>query len=296
MATNLGSNPSLQADSNGWKRSDEVSLVDRELDLRLFVDSVPGFVSTMGPAGEWQFLNCRILEFFGKSPEAIKDWASEDIVHPDDLSRVSAGFRTSIETGQPYDSEHRYRRFDGSYHWFNVRALPLRDAGGQIIGWYALHTDIDDRRRAEKKLRRSEASLAEAQRLTHCGSWSWDVRTRDGFWSREMFQILGYNPENTTPTLAHFLARVHPEDRPMVEQIVQKEMSGLDGNLPSDYRILLPDGTMKHLHGIAHPVTNELGEVVEIIGTSMDVTEHRLAQAKLENAFEEIERLKGRLH
>jgi transcriptional regulator with PAS, ATPase and Fis domain len=160
----------------------------------------------------------------------------------------------------------------------------------------ALQTDSDGWKRAEEKLKRSEASLAEAQRLTHCGSWSWDVRTRNGFWSREMFHILDYDPENTTPTLAHFLARVHPEDRPMVERVVHKEMSGLEVDLPADYRILLPDGAIKHLHAIAHPVTNELGEVVEIIGTSMDVTEQRLAQAKLERAFEEIKRLKDRLH
>src|SRR6266700_4230453 len=165
-----------------------------------------------------------------------------------------------------------------------------------MIRWYCLYTDIDDRKQAEEKLKRSEASLVEAQRLTHCGSWSWNVSTHNGFWSREMFHILGYDPENTTPSLAHFLARVHPEDRPMVEQVVQKEMSGLEEDLPSDYRIVLPDGTIKHLHAIAHPVTNESGEVVEVIGTSMDVTEQRLAQAKLESAFEAIKQLKDRLH
>jgi hypothetical protein len=79
-----------------------------------------------------------------------------------------------------------------------------------------------------------------------------------------MFHILGYDPENTTPTLAHFLATVHPEDRLMVKQVVQKEMSGLE-DLPSDYRIVLPDGTIKHLHAIAHPVTNGSREIVEVI-------------------------------
>src|SRR6266700_558377 len=165
-----------------------------------------------------------------------------------------------------------------------------------MIRWYCLYTDIDDRTQAEETLTRSEASVVEAQRLTHCGSWSWNVSTHNGFWSREMFHILGYDPENTIPSLAHFLARVHPEDRPMVEQVVEQEMSGLDVDLPSDYRIVLPDGTIKHLHAIAHPVTNESGEVVEVIGTSMDVTEQRLAQAKLESAFEAIKQLKDRLH
>jgi PAS domain S-box-containing protein len=296
MATPLGSSPAVQTKTNGWNRRGEEFLAERELNLRLFGDSVPGLVSTLNPVGELQFLNCQILEYFGKSLEEIKDWASEEVVHPEDLPRVAATLRASIDTGQPYDSEHRYRRADGVYRWFHVRALPLREQDGHIVGWYALHTDIDDRKRAEEKLKRSEASLVEAQRLTHCGSWSWDVNTREGFWSREMFHILGYDPENTTPALALFLARVHPEDRPMVEQVVQKEMSGLDEDLPSDYRIMLPDGTIKHLHAIAHPVMNGSGEVIEVIGTSMDVTEQRLAQAKLESAFEAIKHLKDRLH
>jgi PAS domain S-box-containing protein len=280
----------------GWKHRRENSLAAREINLRLLVDSAPGLVSTLSPVGELQLVNCQILEYFGKSLEVIKDWASEEVVHPDDLPRVTAAFKISIDTGQPYDSEHRYRRVDGVYRWFNVRALPLRDTEGLIMGWFALHTDIDDRKRAEEKLKRSEASLSEAQRLTHCGSWSWNVSTRDGFWSQEMFRILGYDPATTKPSLAHVLARVHPEDRPMMEQVVKVEMTGLETDLPSDYRIVLPDGTIKQLHAIAHPVTNESGEVVEVIGTSMDVTEQRFARAALESAFEAIKCLKDRLH
>lgn len=295
MATALGPNPVLQTWTDGWRRHTEESSAERELNLRLFVDSIPGLVSTMSPVGELQFLNGQILDYFGKSLEEIKERASKDIIHPDDVSGVIAGFKISIETGQPFDSEHRYRRADGAYRWFNVRALPVRDTDGLIVGWYALHTDIHDRKQTEEKLKRSEASLVEAQRLTHCGSWSWNVSSRDAFWSREMFHILGYDPGNTIPSLAHFLARVHPEDRPRVEEALQKEMSGLEEDLPSDYRIVLPDGTTRHLHAIAHPVTNGSGEVVEVIGTSMDVTEQRLAQAKLESAYEAIKQLKDRL-
>jgi len=286
----------MQAKTNGWKRGGEESLAERELKLRLFVDCVPGLVSTLSPVGELQFLNGQILEYFGKPLDEVRDWPSKEVAHPDDLPRVTAAFKTSISTGQPFDSEHRCRRADGVYRWFNVRALPLRETDGHIAGWYALHTDIDDRKRAEEQLKRSEACLAEAQRLTHCGSWSWNVDSREGFWSRGMFNILGYDPESTTPALALFLARVHPDDRLMVEQVVQKEMSGLEEDLPSDYRIVLPDGTIKHLHAIAHPVMNRSGEVVEVIGTSMDVTEQRLAQAKLESAFDAIKGLKDRLH
>jgi PAS domain S-box-containing protein len=137
-------------------------------------------------------------------------------------------------------------------------------------------------------LRRSEGYLAEAQKLNHTGSWAWDVRTRDAFWSQEMFRILGYEPEKTKPSLALFMERVHPEDRQMVEQVVKREVTGSDQDVVSDYRIVLPNRTTKHLHVIAHPVTNESGEVIQVIGTSMDVTEQVEARNKLEKAFAEI--------
>ncbi len=287
----------VATDIEDWRRAEE-SLRASELNLRLIIDNIPGLVLTMTAGGDLDFVSQQGLDYSGRTLEELKGWANSDIVHPDDVSRVLATWKNSVETGHPagYDSEYRIRRADGVYRWFQVRALPVLDADDRMIRWYCLYTDIDDRKQAEEKLKRSEASLVEAQRLTHCGSWSWNVRTHNGFWSREMFHILGYDPENTTPSLAHFLARVHPEDRPMVEQVVQKEMSGLEEDLPSDYRIVLPDGTIKHLHAIAHPVTNESGEVVEVIGTSMDVTEQRLAQAKLESAFEAIKQLKDRLH
>jgi PAS domain S-box-containing protein len=145
-------------------------------------------------------------------------------------------------------------------------------------------------------LRRSEGYLAEAQKLNHTGSWAWDVRTRDAFWSQEMFKILGYEPEKTKPSLSNFMERVHPEDRQMVEQVVKREVTGSDQDVVSDYRIVLPDRTKKHLHVIAHPVTNESGEVIQVIGTSMDVTEQVEARNKLEKAFAEIKLLKDQLY
>jgi PAS domain S-box-containing protein len=271
-------------------------LLASEERLRLMVNTIPGLVVTMTAEGELEYVSQQCLDYFGKTLDELKGWTTSDIVHPDDLSRVLDTWRRSVETGHPYDAEYRIRRSDLVYRWFNVRALPLRDTEGHIIRWYALHTNNDDRKQAEEKLERSQASLAEAQTLSHCGSWSWNVSTREGFWSQEMFRILGYDPEETKPSLADFLARIHPEDRLMVEQVVKQEMSGLQADLRSDYRILLADGTIRHLHAIAHPVKNGSGEIVEVIGTSMDVTGQRLARAELESAFEAIKFLKDRLH
>src|SRR6266853_1826048 len=130
----------------------EEALRASELNLRLVVDSIPGLVCTMSAAGEFQLFNRQILEYFGKTPEELKNWATGDVIHPDDLPRVIAAFTSSIETGQPYDMEQRCRRANGVYRWFQVRALPLRDTEDHIIRWYTLFTDIDKRKQAEDRL------------------------------------------------------------------------------------------------------------------------------------------------
>ncbi len=138
-------------DIEDWKRAEE-GLRERELNLGLVVDSIPGLVNTMTAEGENEFVNQQVLDYFGKSHEQLKNWSTSGAVHPDDLPRVIAAFTSSIETGQPYDTQHRIRRADGVYRWFQVRALPLRNTEGRIIRWYVLSTDIDERKQAQDRL------------------------------------------------------------------------------------------------------------------------------------------------
>ncbi len=141
----------LRTDIDDRKRMEE-ALRTSELSLGLVVDSIPGLVNTMTAEGENEFVNQQVLDYFGKCPEELNRWATSDLIHPDDLPRAIATFTSSIETGQPYDIEHRIRRADGVYRWFQVRALPLRDTEGRIIRWYVLSTDIDERKQAEDRL------------------------------------------------------------------------------------------------------------------------------------------------
>jgi formate hydrogenlyase transcriptional activator len=134
------------------RKSAEEALRASELNLRLVVDSIPGLVCTMNAKGEVQTLNRQVLEYFGRTAEEMRGWATSDAVHPDDLPRVLAAFTSSIETGHPYDIEHRCRRADGVYRWFQVRALPVRDTERRVVSWYILLTDIDKRKQAEDRL------------------------------------------------------------------------------------------------------------------------------------------------
>src|SRR5260370_758734 len=132
---------------------------ESEQRFRQIVDSIPGFVCTLSATGEVELLNRQLLDYFGKTAEELKDWASSDAVHPDDLPRVIESWKHSVETGEPYLLELRQRRADGVYRWFQSHALPARDSEGRITGWYMLLTDIDDRKRAEEALRSNEQSL-----------------------------------------------------------------------------------------------------------------------------------------
>ncbi len=130
-----------------------------EASLRLIVDSIPGLVHTTTAEGVLEFVNRQLLDYFGKTLDELKGWATNDIIHPDDRSHVIAEFTRSIETGRAYDIEQRCRRNDGAYRWFHVRAVALRDTEGQIIRWYTLFTDIDERKQAEEALRQDEREL-----------------------------------------------------------------------------------------------------------------------------------------
>jgi PAS domain S-box-containing protein len=274
------------------KRAEE-ALRSNEQSLRLIVDTIPGLVCTMSAAGEVESLNRQVLDYFGKTTEDLKTWATTDAVHPDDLPRLLEGWRHSVETGQPYAYELRQRRADGVYRWFQARGLPLRDTEGRISGWYVLLTDIDDRKKAEEELRRSKAYLTEAQRLSRTGSFGCRLSTGEMFWSEETFRIYGYD-RSTQPGVQRVLERVHPEDRALVQERI--DWASRDGkDCYVECRLILPDDSLKHVCIVAHASKTESG-VVEFIGAVMDVTAEQQARAELQKAFEEIKRLKDHLH
>ena len=151
----------------------------------------------------------------------------------------------------------------------------------------ALREQLTERRRAEEELRRSEAYLAEGQRISHTGSWGWNVATGQLFWSQEHFRIFGFDPETAKPSYPMFLERIHPKDRPFVEQTVDRAVRERS-DLKMDYRIVLTDGSTKYLQSLGHPVIRESGDLVEFVGTVMDVTERKRAEEALREAQAEL--------
>src|SRR5712672_3594184 len=134
---------------------------------------------------------------------------------------------------------------------------------------------------AEEKLQRSEAYLAEAEKLTHTGSWAWDPRTQKVLYcSEEMFRIFGLDPRESLPTHNNFRQQIHPEDRDWVKKRFEESLRERVDTF-AEYRALLPDGTVRHISASGHPVLNADGELIEFIGTATDVTERKRAEEAL---------------
>ena len=271
------------------------TLRQNERELRQLIDVIPQHIIVLEPDGCSLYVNHVAVEYTGLTLEAIlaKDSPAK-IFHPDDLERVLSECQDAISDGVPWEAEGRIRGKDGEYRWFLTRISPLRDEQGRILRWYGTRTDIEDRKQAEDALRRSEAYLAEAQRLTHTGSWAVTMR-EILYWSPETFRIFGLNPAKGKPSLEEFVKRTHPDDRARFDKVIEGAVSG-KRDFEIDWRLVLPDGTEKHVHTVGHPVVNEAGDVVELVGSIVDVTEQHEARAALEKAFQEIQALKDQLY
>jgi PAS domain S-box-containing protein len=151
------------------RRRAEEALRESEARARSALDGIAGLVGVMAPNGEIETVNRQVLDYFGQSLEEIKNWETNDNVHPEDLPHMVELFKRAIASGIPFQHELRQRRFDGEYRWFENRGVPIRDDTGRIVCWYVLLTDIEDRKRALARLDQMQSDFAHINRVSMMG-------------------------------------------------------------------------------------------------------------------------------
>ena len=226
-----------------------------------------------------------VITYWNRGAEERYGWSSEEAVgrvsheltqtsFPKPLQEINAEL---LETGR-WEGELVHLRSDRTPVVVASRWALQRDESGNPVAILETNNDISEQKEAEERLRRSQAFLAEGQRISRTGSWSWNVSNGKVSWSEEHFRIFGFDPKKTEPSFQLFLETVHPEDRSFIERSLDeavREKRGFD----MEFRIALADGTVKHVQGVGRPVVNESGEVDRYIGTTVDISERKRAEA-----------------
>ena len=232
---------------------------------------------TLYLSDEWY----RIFGFDPETPEQAAWGQRLQRIHPDDLDKWQVAIDRAISERTDYELEYRLVLPTGITKYVHALGRPDLNSAGHVVQFIGSVTDITERKRAVEALRRSEAYLAEAQRLNHTGSYAYSA-AGEIYWSEENFRLWGFDLQQRPPDCETVLQRIHPNDRDKVRELFQKVAASRERTgIVSEFQIVLPDGTSKHIHMLAHPVLTESGELVEVVGTHVDVTERKRAEALL---------------
>ncbi len=252
-----------------------------ETSLRNVLDNIPGMVSILGPTGALERSNGPFLEYFNKTHEEIQNWANNDLVHPDDLPRAIASFTRSIETGEPLHLEHRLRRADGAFQWFLSSGRPARNAEGRIDRWYVLTTDIDDRKRAEDELKRSEAKLRETLDSIPALVCSISPEGQVLHPNRQFLEYFGKTKEEMDAWRTNDV--IHPDH---LERVIAEFTHAVTNGIPLDteVRYRRADGVYRWSKLQIVPVRDAEGKISVWYGLMNDIDDRKRAEDELKRS------------
>jgi PAS domain S-box-containing protein len=248
-----------------------------------WVGSFPGLMVTMSLTGRVELFSSEVLEYFGKTREELRTWAMTDAVHPDDRARVVTAFTESVTTGKPYRIEHRCRRSDGVYRWFQVRALAVRDHDEQITGWYVVLTDIDDLKRAEHAMRASERNLTLIINTILAHAWSASADGRAEFFNQHYLDFVGLSAEQAQGW--GWTAAVHPDDLNQLAGAWQRIMASEQPG-EAEARLRRHDGEYRWFLFRANPLRDDTGTIVKWYGINTDIEDRKRAETELRRAYD----------
>jgi PAS domain S-box-containing protein len=256
-----------------------------ELKFRMIVHSIPGLVATMTPQGDLELVNQPVLDYTGFAFDALKDWWATGLVPEDELPRVAAEWKQSVETGCEYEVEHHMRRADGAYRWFHVRGLPLRDNQGMVVRWYCVLTDIEDRKRTEEALRASARHLRLMTETIPALVWRTTPDGEIDYVNRRVLEYTGKQIEDFGNN--GWLQLLHPDD---IESTIRiwRQNTETGHSHQVTYRLRRADGTYRWFDVRGEPLRDIEGRVVQWYGICIDVEDRKRTEEALRNTQERL--------
>jgi PAS domain S-box-containing protein len=281
------------------RKQAEAARHESETAFQTLADSVPQMVWMCTPDGLNAYFNQRWVEYTGMSLAESQGRGWNTPFHPDDQQPAWDAWNHATKTGETYRIASRLRAADGSYRWFLMRGVPLRDAAGRIVKWFGTCTDIDELKRGEEALRNlneelekrvqertaqlrdSEERLALALRASHEGVWDWSLETDAVWYSSRWKEMLGYAEREIEPSTSVFWSLIHPDDRAPFQVALDAVLRG-EREYEMEFRLRHKDGHYVDILSCGFPIRREPdGPIVRIVGTHFDLTERKRAEEAL---------------
>ena len=264
-------NAELSQENSERRKAEEALRHSEERWRKLFENSSAGIALTTAE-GHFIAANPTFQKILDYTEAEFQELNVLDVTHEDDRPTTEKWIAEASQESRRYlRYEKRFRRRDGNVIWADISTALVPATGSTPAFFAAVIVDITERKRAEEELRRSEAYLAQGERIGHTGSWGWHVSTGEVYWSKEHFRIFDYDPETTEPSYSLFMERIHPEDRFSFKEILNRAVRD-KSDFEYDYRIVLPDGSIKFLRSVGQALVNPSGDL-EFIGTVIDITD-----------------------
>lgn len=277
----------VQQDISERKRT-EKALHESEERFRSIVETTSEWIWAFDLQGNCSYNNPALETILGYAPEEIVGKSFLPLMHEEEREKIQQLMPTLIADKCGWTNlVLRWYHKDGRIRYLESNALPVLDSGGEVIGYRGSDRDITESRRAEEKLRQSETNLAAAQRITHLGSWEVQlsdlrrINNNKVHWSDEVYRIFGYQPEQIEVSINRYFNSIHPDDRKYCRRaFIEAVLDRKDLNI--EFRVILPNGSEKILHGQAEVIYDERSnQPLKFIGTVQDITERKHAEEKI---------------
>lgn len=250
----------------------EETLRENEAKWRSLVENAPNIVMLIDRDRKIQFINHVVA---GIDAKDVIGRSVYDYIQPEHHDVAEKTIDRVFKTGEPAYYEIKGVGPDGRISWYETRVGAIK-SGVEVAGVIQISSDVTERRQNEEALQKSEASLAEAQRIAHVGSWDWDILKNELSYSDEFYHVFGRRVQN----FAMFLDSVHPDDREFVEKSVNGALRG-DKPYDIEYRIILPNDEERVIHAQGEVTLENTGKPIRMVGTVQDITEHKKMEEQL---------------